>query len=101
MAFWIRNPDAPFVTLVRVAATYCHPEASDDAYDVLKELARRNEDEEVILFKRDLREAILNPGVVPEADLDYEVQYDDGSAVSFLHRLWRDLYPDEPIPGSS
>ena len=31
-AYWARNPQAPFATLIAVAATYCHPEAYDDAY---------------------------------------------------------------------
>src|SRR5438477_141009 len=34
-AYWARNPQGPFATLIGVAATYCHPEAYDGAYDDL------------------------------------------------------------------
>jgi hypothetical protein len=87
--------------LIRVAATYCHPEVGEGAYDALKRLAKRGNDEEMTAFKRELQEAILDPDSIPEDDLDYEVQYDDGSADRFLRRLWRDLYPGEPAPSRS
>jgi hypothetical protein len=100
-SFWRKNPDAPFVTLIGIAGTYCHPEADEDAYDDLKLLAGRGDREDMILFKDDLRSAIMSPGDVPEEELYREVQYGDGSLEKFLHRLWRDLYPDEPMPGRS
>ena len=31
-AYWARNPQGPFATLIAVAATYCHPEVYNDAY---------------------------------------------------------------------
>jgi hypothetical protein len=96
--FWRKNPDSPFATLVRIAATYCHPEADEDAYDDLKLRARRATSEEMLVFKQQLREAIVNPQDVPQKELSREVQYDDGSAEKFLRRLWHDLYPDEPTP---
>ena len=34
-AYWARNPQGPFATLIGVAATYCHPEAYNDAYPEL------------------------------------------------------------------
>jgi hypothetical protein len=53
----------------------------------------------MIDFKDDLRRAIVDPSELPEWELYREVQFDDGSAEKFLRRLWRDLYPDEPVPG--
>jgi hypothetical protein len=96
--FWKKTPDAPFATLVRIAGTYCHPEADEDAYDDLKTLARRGDRQEMADFKIDLRKAIVDPSELPEWELYREVQFDDGSTEKFLRRLWRDLYPDEPVP---
>ena len=39
-AYWARNPQGPFATLIAVAATYCHPEVYDDAYPELIARAR-------------------------------------------------------------
>src|SRR4051812_12746130 len=97
-AFWRKDPSAPYATLVRIARTYCHPEADEEAYDDLKLIANDDESSEMVDFKNDLRRAIRNPDEVPAEDLYWEVQYDDGSADKFLRRLWRDLYPNEPLP---
>jgi hypothetical protein len=98
--YWERHPEGAFATLIRVAATYCHPEQDPDAYDALKRLASRKGDEEMRIFKAELRQAIEDPSRLPGDELSREVQYDDGSAEKFLRRLWRDLYGDEPIPPS-
>jgi hypothetical protein len=94
--YWERHPDGLFATLIRVAATYCHPEQELDAYDDLKRLAGRKGDEEMQVFKAELRQAIEDPSRLPGDELSREVQYDDGSAEKFLRRLWRDLYGGEP-----
>ena len=57
--YWERHPDGPFVTLIAVAATYLHPESDD--LDSLKALARRDGDEEMRVFKSELREALRDP----------------------------------------
>ena len=82
--------------LVRVCATYCHPNADTNAYDSLKRLARRPEDAEMARFKVELRRALTIPGTVPP-DLFAAIRYSDGSPRTFLSRLWNDLYPGEPI----
>lgn len=99
-AFWEIDPRAPYATLIRVACTYCHPEADEDAYDSLKRLVKREDYEEIKTFKAELRKALLNPDVIPDDELYEAVQFDDGSEEKFLRRLWRDLYPDEPVPSS-
>ena len=99
MSFWQKNPNAPFATLVRIAVTYCHPEVDEDAYGDLKLLAVRGDRDEMVVFKDELRKALLDPDDVPREALSREVQYDDGSPEKFLRRLWRDLYPNEPVPG--
>ncbi|MER7209951.1 hypothetical protein [Streptosporangium sp. NPDC000239] len=83
--------------LLRVCATYCHPEADQDAYDSLRRLAVRPGDREMALFKAELCRALTDPDQVPPS-LYTAVRYDDGSAERFLRRLWGDLYPDEPVP---
>jgi hypothetical protein len=49
------------------------------------------------IFKEELREAIRDPSRLPGDELFRHVEYDDGSDVAFLQRLWRDLYGDEPV----
>jgi hypothetical protein len=93
-----RESDSSFATLIDIARTYCHPEAYEDAYDDLKVFAGRANDARVSLFKQELRRALIHPERVPQAELSKAAQYDDGSAEKFLRRLWRDLYPDEPVP---
>jgi hypothetical protein len=100
--YWERHPDGPFATLIGVAATYCSPEASDEAYEDLVIRARSPEadDDEIRVFKKELRQAIADPSQLPDDELSHAVQYDDGSPEKFLRRLWRDLYGDEPVTGS-
>jgi hypothetical protein len=92
--YWERHPNGPFATLIAVATTYLHPENYD--LDSLKELAKREDDEEIRVFKSELREALKDPGQLPGDELWESVEYSDGSDEAFLRRLWRELYGDEP-----
>jgi hypothetical protein len=94
--YWERHPDRPFATLISVAATYCSPDADTDDYERLKRLTRREDDEQMRVFKAELKSALADPGQLPEGELDDAVEYNDGDDTSFLHRLWKDLYGDEP-----
>lgn len=93
--YWERHPDGPFVTLITVATTYLHPENYD--LDSLKELAKREDNKKMRVFKSELREALKDPSQLPGEELSESVEYDDGSDEAFLSRLWRDLYGDEPL----
>ncbi len=95
--YWERHPDGPFATLIRIATTYCSPDADEDAYAGLKRLAKRENVEEMRVFKDELREALRDPNRLPDDELSESVEYDDGSTEAFLRRLWHDLYGDEPI----
>jgi hypothetical protein len=92
--YWERDPAALFGILIRIAATYLHPEA--DQLELLQRRAQRHDDEEMRAFKAELRAALSGPGQVPGAELSRHVRYEDGSPGTFLRRLWRDLYGDEP-----
>lgn len=100
--YWERHPDGPFVTLIAVAATYCSPDAYHEAYDDLVRRARAADadDEEMRVFKAELRQALADPSALPDDELSEAVEYDDGSDEGFLGRLWRDLYGDEPAAGA-
>jgi hypothetical protein len=63
----------------------------------LKKLAKREDDQEMRVFKAELRQAIRNPYLLPGDELSESVEYDDGSDEAFLRRLWRHLYGDEPV----
>ena len=97
--YWERHPDGPFATLIAVAATYCSPDAYDGAYDDLVRRARSPEpdDDEIRVFKDELRRGLASPAELPHDELSDAVEYDDGSDERFLRRLWRDLYGDEPV----
>jgi hypothetical protein len=97
--YWERHPDGPFVTLITVASTYLDPENYD--LDSLKIRAKREGDEKMRVFKSELREAIRDPSQLPGDELSESVEYDDGSAEAFLHRLWHDLYGDEPVDSAT
>jgi hypothetical protein len=90
------------VTLISVAATYCSPDAYDEAYKDLVSRARspRPDDDEIRKFKSELRHALADPSQLPGDELFEAVEYDDGGDEQFLRRLWRDLYGDEPAPTS-
>jgi hypothetical protein len=100
--YWERHPDGPFVTLIAVAATYCSPDAYDGAYADLIRRARSPEagDDEMRIFKAELRQGLADPSQLPGSELSEAVEYDEGSDEKFLRRLWRDLYGDEPVGGS-
>jgi hypothetical protein len=55
----------------------------------------RDDDEEMHVFKLELREAVKDPSRLPGDELSRSVQYEDGSPEAFLRRLWHDLYGDE------
>lgn len=100
-----RHPSGPFATLIAVAANYLHPEA--DEPEALRRRARRlGGDEEMRVFKAELREAILHPERLPGDELSRNVSYDTGSPRAFLEEVWWYLYRDEPVaapgtPGTS
>lgn len=81
---------------MRVARTYCHPEADEDAYDDLSYVANREDDPEMPRFKSELRRAITDPGHFPDDEPSRAVECDDGSSAKFLRRLWQHLYANEP-----
>jgi hypothetical protein len=49
--FWHTSPNAPFATLIWTAHTYCHPETDEEAYDTLKRRAKREDIDEMAVFK--------------------------------------------------
>ena len=61
--YWERHPDGPFVTLIEVSTTYLDPENYD--LDELKALVKRDDLDEVRVFKSELREALRDPARLP------------------------------------
>jgi hypothetical protein len=52
--------------LICVATTYCSPDADEAAYEALKRLAKRENVEEMQVFKAELREALCDQTRLPE-----------------------------------
>jgi hypothetical protein len=91
-----QNAEAPFYWLISIIRNYCHPEA--DGFDELVEdIGYRGP--WTITFKEQHRAALLDPSQLPDGAIDWASSYDDGNDLRFLRRLWRDLYPNEPVPG--
>jgi hypothetical protein len=97
--YWERHPDGPFATLIAVATAYCSPDAYDGAYADLISRARAPGpgDAEILVFAAELRQALADPGLLPDGELSAAADYDDGSDKAFLRRLRHDLSggPDE------
>ena len=72
------------------------PDADAEDYERLKRLAGRDDDQRMRVFKQELRQALADPGQLPEGELDNAVEFTDEDEAAFLRRLWRDLYGDEP-----
>jgi len=91
----------PFSTLLSFVEKFYHPEIRNDNYDVLISRARKNraDDSDMKRFKQDLTALLTGDreGLHPQA-LTQAAWYDEEDDTAFLQRLWRDLYPDEPIP---
>ena len=93
--YWERHPDGPFVTLIAVATTYLHPENYD--LESLKQLARSEDDEEMRVFKSELREALRDPSQLPDDELWKSVEYGDGTTRRSCVDSRHELYGDEPL----
>lgn len=99
--YWLDDPTVPFGTLLTIASNYCNPE-DPDAYDSLLRQARNRPDHEKIQrLKAEMRSVLEGDteGLHPDA-LFSAASYSDGSDVEFLRRLWTDLFPQEPMPGT-
>jgi hypothetical protein len=100
--YWQGDNDVPFKTLLTIVRTYCHPEAAEDAYETLIRRAGKSDKyPEMVTFKDELRRVILgDTHGLPAGALGQAAAYEDGSQEKFARRLWGDLYPGEPVPGS-
>lgn len=96
-AFWRRDRDAPYATLLAVIESHVHPEA--DQLPLLQQAARRDDVPRMRVFKDELRQVMRDPGVLPDGALFLAAAYEDGSDRAFLDNLWRELYGDEPVGG--
>jgi hypothetical protein len=95
-AFWNRDPDAPYATLLSVIQGYLHPEYGADM-EMFQRGVKHTEREEIRVFKEELRAVMRDPSVLPEGALAEAAEYEDGSERRFLDRLWRELYGDEAV----
>ena len=93
--YWKRHPDGPSATLIAIATGHFHPEWPRPV--LLRGRASREPDEEMRIFKAQLRKAAMHPERLPGDELSDSVQHDDGSDAAFLEQLWRYLYGDEPV----
>jgi hypothetical protein len=102
-SYWLEDESVPFATFLAVIQTYYHPEARNDNFEELVEVARTGRGgDKMATFKAELSRLVqgdregLRPGAIEAA-----TEYDDWKTDDeFLGWLWQELYPDEPVPGT-
>lgn len=92
-SYWLDDSDAPYATFLSTIETYLHPESGQ--LDVLKRFAKRSDKPNSVQFKKEFREVIADPSVLPKWALFSAAEFSDGSEEAFLARIWRELYGDE------
>jgi len=91
--YWLDDHNAPYATLLNILQSHVHPET--DQMDELQESAKLTDHPKMQTFKRELREVIADPSVLPDGALFTATGYEDGTDEAFLSRLWRELYGGE------
>jgi hypothetical protein len=101
-SYWLKDRSAPFATFLAVIETYYHPEVRNDNFDELVDMARHGGGgAKIATFKEELARLVSGDreGLRPNA-ISAAAEYDEWeSDEEFLLWLWRELYPDEPVPG--
>jgi hypothetical protein len=97
--YWQGDKVVPFKTLLTIVRTYLHPEAAENAPELLvrrADMADRYPEMET--FKEELRRVGLGDteGLRPGA-LFHAAPFEEETDEAFARRLWGDLYPDEPL----
>jgi len=69
----------PILTLM--VARVCHAYCRD--HDLLQPRCLRADDDEIRVFKAELRQALADPGQLPEGELHDSVEYGDGDDAAF------------------
>ncbi|WP_427885369.1 hypothetical protein ACQHIV_24230 [Kribbella sp. GL6] len=103
--YWLRDSGGPYATFLAVVDTYYHPEVRNENFDALVHRARANrpDDTQMMTFKTEFVQLLesdrqgLHPDAISTA-AQYDEWDDDGE---FLAWLWHELYPSEPVPGTS
>lgn len=96
----MNTTEKPFMTLLGLIESTCHPEAHESAYSELIDAARLQPPTlRMQRFKQELRSVIEGraDGLDPKAIFN-AAYYEESNDIEFLWRLWRDLYPDEDLP---
>lgn len=89
-------PDAPFATLLGIVKTCHRPGARGSPVEELRSLAAGATDDEMRVFKQELRDALTDPSQLPLAELRRIGGYSGGRDREFLRWLWTGLYDEEP-----
>lgn len=101
--YWLEDETVPFATFLRMIQTFYHPEIRDDNFAELVQLAHDGGGgEKMVVFKRELARLVggERDGLSPDA-ISVAAGYDEWATdEEFLRWLWRQLYPDESLPGS-
>lgn len=100
--YWLKDDSVPFATFLGVLQAYYHPEVRNENFELMSQRAELDspDDAEWATFKTEFVQLLeghregLRPGAI-----DIAAGYDDfDTDDEFLTWLWRELYPDEPLP---
>lgn len=100
---WVRDRDKPYGTLISYAKTYIHPDDYYDGLDTLKRQVSRPIEKQNIdtkTFVKELREVLEKRATgFPEGMFFRITGHDEDTDLEFLRTLWRELFPETPVPG--
>jgi hypothetical protein len=102
--YWLTDKAAPFATLLNVLDAHYNPEIRNDNFETLVRWAHEAgpDDVRMATFKSELTAVLQGrrDGLPPDA-IDLAAEYDEWDTdEAFLAWLWRELYPDEAVPGA-
>lgn len=88
--------------MLRLAEAHCHPEAWEDGYAALREVANDGDDEEMWVLEGRAAPGDTWPvSGLPDGALFTAAEFGDGSDEEFLRRLWGDLHGGEDVQNST
>lgn len=100
---WVKDRDKPYATLLSYLDTYLGIESDPRGLEKLKRQVSKPVEEQNIdakTFVKELRHALETHGSeLPKDAVFKQTYHTKGDDIDYLRWLWRQLFPDAPVPG--